>query len=132
MVSNVAFVIGDLSTRHLTIPPNFHMFVHSWWPKRLATLCDEGKFMHQCEQLVFHFIGAKCSIHKICLVVTQLEHGLKLHRCKVTYGEWDLNPINFSCILEIEYIRMIANPWLNYTCWVILQAPIPLLCFWTK
>jgi hypothetical protein len=78
MVSNVAFVIGDLSTRYLTTPLNFHMFVDSWWPKQFATLCDEGQIMHQCEQLVFHFIGARCGIHKECHVVTQLEHGPKI------------------------------------------------------
>jgi hypothetical protein len=66
---------------------------------------------HRCEKVVFHIIGAKCGIHKNSPIVIELQHGLNLHRCLDPYGEWDLNPIHFMCILEIkDIIRMRTNP----------------------
>ncbi len=56
--------------------------------------------------------------------VTKLEHGLKLCKCLDPYGERDLNPIHFTCILEIKNImKMNTNPWLNEKCRVFVQAP---------
>jgi len=61
--------------------------------------------------------------------VTELEHILKLHRCLDPYGERDLNPIHFTCILEIKnIIRMSTNPQLNGKRQVPMQAPnVPLM-----
>jgi len=46
-----------------------------------------------------------------CPVVTELEDGLKLHEYLDPYGEWDLNPIHLTFILEIKNIIMMnTNP----------------------
>jgi hypothetical protein len=61
--------------------------------------------------MVFHIVGAKCDIHRNKPVVIELQHGLKLHRCLDLYGERDMNPIHFTCILEIKnIIKMSINP----------------------
>jgi hypothetical protein len=60
----------------------------------------------------------------------ELEHGLKLHKCLDPYGERDLNPIHFICILEIKnIIRMNTNPWLNEKCRSFVEAPSAPLVF---
>jgi hypothetical protein len=74
--------------------------------------------------VVLHIVGAKHDIHRNKPIVTELEHGLKLHMCLNLYGEKDFNPIHLICILEIkDIIRMSTNPWLDGKCWVFLQVP---------
>jgi hypothetical protein len=64
--------------------------------------------------VVFHIIGAKHGIHRNKPIMTELEHGLKLHRGLDPYGERDMNPIHLTYILEIKnIIKMNASPWLN-------------------
>jgi hypothetical protein len=41
--------------------------------------------------------------------MTQLEHGWKLCKCLDPYGEWDLNPINLTYILDMKYIIKTLN-----------------------
>jgi hypothetical protein len=86
----------------------------------LAPICDENQTPSMWIGGTSH-VGAKCGIHKNSSDVTKLEHGLKLLRCLDPYGEWDLNPIHFTCILQIKnIIRMSTNPWLNRKCRVFV------------
>ncbi len=73
------------------------------------TMCDEGVWS------ISHVIGAKYGIHRNNPVVTQLEHGWKLCKCLDLYGEWYLNPINLTYILDMKYIikTLNINLWLN-------------------
>jgi len=52
--------------------------------------------------MVSHIIGVKCGIHGNNLVLTKLEYGLELCRCIDLYGERDLNPIHFTCVVKIK------------------------------
>jgi hypothetical protein len=73
------------------------------------TMCDEGVWG------ISQVIGAKYGIHRNNPIVTQLEHGYKLYKCQDPYGEWGLNPINLTYILDRKYIikTLNPNPWLN-------------------
>jgi hypothetical protein len=56
-----------------------------------------------CEHMVPHILGVKCGIHGNNLVLTKLEYGLELCRCLDPFGEGDLNPIHFTCVVKIKY-----------------------------
>ncbi len=43
MVSNIAYMKGALSARHLITPPSLRIFVDSWWSKWFTPLCDENQ-----------------------------------------------------------------------------------------
>ncbi len=125
----MAYARRALFAKHPTIPPNLCIFVNSWWSKQLAPMCDENQMPSMWTISISH-VGAKCGIHKNNFVVTKLEHALKLRRCLDPYGEWDLNPIHFTCILQIKnIIKTSTNPWLNRKCQVFVQVPNALLMF---
>ncbi len=57
---------------------------------------------HHCEHMVLHIIGVEHGIHGNNIVLIKLEYGLELCRCLDLYGERDLNPIQFTCVVKIK------------------------------
>lgn len=69
---------------------------------------------YQCEYMVVHIIDAKCGIHENSPIMTKLENGLELCRCRNPYGERHLYLIHLTYILEVkDIIKVSTYPWLN-------------------